>query len=178
MPYHLRDKKTLYTGTKLSLEIHHLDDENTGRKFKREIVVHPGAVVIVPMLDDKTVLLIKNYRYTVGRYLLEIPAGTLEKGEPPLNCAGRELQEETGYLAKKLKPIASFYASPGILTEKMHLFVAYDLTQTIQDLDESEDIEVVPTNWDDAIDMIRSGQIEDSKTIAALLMVDRFFKKP
>jgi ADP-ribose pyrophosphatase len=177
MPYDLKDKKTLYTGSKLTLEVHHLEDQDTGRRFKREVVVHPGAVVILPLLDAETVLLIKNYRYTVARYLLELPAGTLEPKEPPLNCAGRELQEETGYLAKKLTPMSSFYASPGILTEKMYIFVATDLVKTIQDLDESEEIQVVPVKWDQAIEMIQTGQIEDSKTIATLLMYHQFFRK-
>ena len=103
-----------------------------------------------------------------------MPAGTLEKNEDPINCAGRELLEETGYLARRLKPLPGFYASPGILTERMHVFAAYDLTHQGQALESDEEIEVLPTRLADAVEMIRVGQIQDAKTIAAVLAYDRF----
>lgn len=173
----LLDKQVLYDGEKVRLEVHHLRDEETDRRFKREVVVHPGAVLILPMLDAETVLLIKNYRYAVGRTLLELPAGTLEKGELPLDCAGRELQEETGYLAGKLAPLGTFYTSPGVLSEQMFAFVATDLEPTEQALQEGEDIEVLPTKFADAVRMIREGRIVDGKTVAALLWHERWGKK-
>jgi len=123
MSFNLIEKQVLYDGKKVRLELHHLQDDD-GHRLKKEVVVHPGAVVILPFLDATTILLIKNRRYTVGETLIELPAGTLEKGELPMNCAGRELQEETGFLANRIKPIGSFYASPGILTEKMYIFAA------------------------------------------------------
>ena len=129
---------------------------------------------VMGVLPDGKLLLIRNHRYSVGQKLIELPAGTLEKGEDPMNCAGRELLEETGYLAGRLTRMASFYASPGILTEKMHLFAAYDLTHQGQALEAGEEIEVLPTTLADAIEMIRAGQIEDSKTIAGVLMYERF----
>jgi ADP-ribose pyrophosphatase len=110
----------------------------------------------------------------VWQYLLELPAGTIDKKEPAIDCAGRELQEETGYLAGRLKLFGSFFASPGILTEKIHAFAAYDLEKTKASLEEGEDIEVIPTGFADALEMIRTAQIEDAKTIAALLMYDKF----
>jgi ADP-ribose pyrophosphatase len=110
----------------------------------------------------------------VGEVLLELPAGTLEPKEPPMNCAGRELLEETGYLAKRLKPLGSFYTSPGILTEKMHAFVAYDLQKKETALEEGEEIELYPTTLEQAMQMIKHGQIVDGKTIAVLLMYERF----
>jgi ADP-ribose pyrophosphatase len=179
MPYRLIDRQVLYNGKKMRLELHHLEDEDGQRTWK-EVVAHPGAVCIVPVLDEKAgqILLIRNRRVAVNQVLYELPAGTLEKGEPPLNCAGRELLEETGYLARRLKPIASFYTSPGILTEKMHAFAAYDLTSGAATLEIGEEIEVEPIALDAAIDMIRTGGIIDGKTIATLMIFDRFFRSP
>jgi ADP-ribose pyrophosphatase len=174
MRHRLIEKQVLYEGKRIRLEIHHLDDEETGKRLRREVVVHPGAVVILGFLDDGRLLLIRNRRYTIGQDLIELPAGTLEKGEDPMNCAGRELLEETGYLAGRIKPIGSFFASPGILTEKMHVFAAYDLRHQGQELDETEEIEVVPATLEQAIAMIRVGEIQDAKTIAAVLMYERF----
>jgi ADP-ribose pyrophosphatase len=175
MSYKLIEKQVLYTGKKVRLEVHHLESDE-GKRTKREVAVHPGAVVIVPMIDDNTVLLIRNKRYAVDQILLELPAGTLEPKEPPINCAGRELLEETGYLAKKLKPLASFYTSPGILSEKMHAFVAYDLQKKQAALEEGEEIELEPVPLGGAIQMIKNGEICDAKTIAALLMFERFHR--
>jgi ADP-ribose pyrophosphatase len=168
----LIDKQVLYDGKKVRLEVHHLEDDD-GNRVKKEIVVHPGAVVILPFLSPDRILLLRQYRYTVGKLLHELPAGTLEKGEPPMNCAGRELREETGYLPGKLKPIGSFYASPGILTEKMHAFAAYDLRKTQQALEPGEQLEVHEVPYDHALSMIDTGDIQDAKTIATLLMFDR-----
>ena len=106
----------------------------------------------------------------------ELPAGTLEPKEPPINCAGRELLEETGYLARRLKPLASFFTSPGILSEKMHAFVAYDLQKSNAALEEGEEIELLPTPLEEAIAMIKTGEILDGKTIATLLMFERFHR--
>ena len=108
----------------------------------------------------------------MGQILVELPAGTLEKGEIPMNCAGRELREETGYLAGKLKLIGSFFSSPGILSEKMHAFAAYDLRKSKQELDEGEELEVFETDFTEAVKMIRTGEIQDAKTIATLLMYE------
>ena len=171
------DKQVIYDGVKVRLELHHLEDEETGRKHKREVCVHTGAVVILPLVDPENILLIRNRRYAVGETLVELPAGTLEKNEEPMNCAGRELVEETGYLAGRLKPIGNFYTSPGILSEKMYAFAAYDLTRSKMALEEGEEIELAPASLDEALDMIRFGQIKDGKTIATLLMYDRFYRR-
>jgi ADP-ribose pyrophosphatase len=177
MSYKLVEKQVLYRGKKVTLELHHLDDEETGARHLREVVIHPGAVVVLGFLPDDQILLIRTKRYAVQQVLLELPAGTLEKNEDPINCAGRELLEETGYLATKLVPIGNFFTSPGILSEKMYAYAAYDLHQRKQALEEGEDIEVVPTKFDDAIGMIHGGEIHDGKTIAALLMYERFHRK-
>jgi ADP-ribose pyrophosphatase len=173
MSYQLIEKQLIYTGKKIRLEIHHLESERA-KRIQKEVVVHPGAVVVLPFLDEKTIVMIRNRRYAVAQVLVELPAGTLDKGEAPMNCAGRELLEETGYLATRLKPIGNFYSSPGILSEKMYAFAAYDLEKAKGELEEGEEIEVVPTSFLEAIEMIRSGQIQDGKTIATLLMYERF----
>ena len=178
MPSSLREKQLIFAGKKVRLEVHHLIDEESGSKHAREVVVHPGAVVILPMLDDETILLIRTRRYAIHETILELPAGTLEKGEAPMNCAGRELLEETGYLATKLVHLSSFYSSPGILSEKLHAFAATGLEKQEQSLEEGEEIEVEPTPLADAIEMIRDGLIVDGKTIATLLMYERFHAKP
>lgn len=145
-----------------------------GQAHRRDVVVHPGAVVIVPLLDDSTVLLIRNARVAVGETLWELPAGTLEPPEPPETCAGRELLEETGYRAAEVSRLTSFYTSPGICTERMYAFVARGLTHEGQQLEASEFIEVHPTPLDDAMAMVRDERIRDGKTVAALLYFQAF----
>ena len=163
----------LYRGRKVTLEIRrlHLPD---GRVVERECVVHPGAVAIVPFVDPETVCLIRNHRFAVGRELYEVPAGTLEPGEPPAACAARELEEETGYRAGRLEPLCRFYSSPGVLTELMHVFVAHDLEQVGQRLEPGEQVQLAPTPWAEALAMVRDGRIVDGKTVAALLYCHAF----
>ena len=135
-----------------------------------------GAVCVLPFLNDDEIILIRTKRYAVGQILIELPAGTLERNEDPINCAGRELLEETGYLASRLQPIGNFFTSPGVLSEKMYAYAAYDLEKQKQALEEGEDIELMTATLDEAIAMIAHGQIQDGKTIATLLLYDRFMR--
>ena len=153
----------------------------SGKVHTREVVLHPGAVIILPVIDDDHIVMIRNQRHTVFEELLELPAGTLERdarGNPenPALCAARELTEETGYTARTITPFGWFYTSPGILTEKMFLFAAYDLEKTRQSLEADEDIEVRFHQWEEVLQMIQFGQIQDAKTVAAVLMYDRFVR--
>ena len=183
MSYTMLEKSTLYDGSIIRLELQRFKDDLTDKQIKREVVVHPGSAVILPFATggqspsrSDTILLIKNLRHSINKILIELPAGTLEKNEAPMNCAGRELQEETGYLAQKLTPIGHFFPSPGILTERMYAFAAYDLQKTVDSPDAGEVIELLPTRYIDAIEMIKRGEIEDAKTIATLLMYALMFK--
>lgn len=145
-----------------------------GTPHQYDIIVHPGAAVILPVLDDGRLVLIRNYRVAVGEDLLELPAGTLEPGEAPATCVVRELAEETGYRAGQVTPLVSFYSSPGILTERMHTFVATQLTPGPTELDAGEEIEVTTMTLAEALAAVRAGRITDGKTILALLYYERF----
>jgi ADP-ribose pyrophosphatase len=146
----------------------------SGGTKKKEVVLHPGAVLILPVLDDGRIVFVRNLRHTVGQTLLELPAGTLERDEAgnvedPLLCAGRELTEETGYRAAKLESLGWFYTSPGILTEKMYVFLATGLTAGAQELDDSEQIEVATMTPDQVREQIVENLLVDAKSIATLL---------
>lgn len=140
-----------------------------GQRRSKDVIRHPGAVVVLPVLDDGRICLIRNCRITVGETLWEAPAGTLDPPESPANCAARELQEETGYLAGRMDSLGWFYLSPGIIDERMHLFIAAELTAGKANRMADEQIENAVVTYDDALAMIRDGTIHDAKTIVALL---------
>ena len=139
-----------------------------GTRVARDVVVHPGAVVVLPILDEQWMVMIRNYRYTVERELWELPAGTREPDEAPVETARRELEEEAGYRAGEIKPFAEFYTTPGICTELMHAFLATDLTWVGQRLQGSEQIAVEKVEVSTARHMLARGELVDGKTIAVL----------
>jgi ADP-ribose pyrophosphatase len=136
----------------------------------REVVRHPGAAAMVPLLDNGNVVLVKQHRHAVNDYLWEIPAGTLEPHEEPVTCARRELIEETGYEAKNLDKLMEILPAPGYTDEHIHIFLATGLTLTEQRLEDDEILTVQPTPFDKAIEMIETGEIHDAKTIVGLLL--------
>lgn len=138
--------------------------------YQREVVHHHGSAVILPIFDDGTVTLVRQYRHPAVRYLLEAPAGTLAEGERPEDGAARELQEELGLVAARMEKLSEFFVSPGFCEEKMWVFLATDLTQGPQRLEEDEILEVVRLPIDEALEMITSGEIQDAKTIIALML--------
>lgn len=144
-------------------------------EYQREIISHQGSAVIIPVFADQTVALVKQYRHAAGKYLWEIPAGSLEKGEEAMEGARRELEEEIGVTAKKIEKLCEFYVSPGFLSEKMFLFLATDLTETKQNLEADELIEVERFTFPQAFESIREEGIEDAKTIIGLIMAGRRF---
>tara|TARA_B100000745_G_scaffold136156_1_gene88969 strand:+ start:391 stop:903 length:513 start_codon:yes stop_codon:yes gene_type:complete len=160
-------KKRIYDGKIVQLDTYNLTIE--GRKVRREIIKHPGAAAILAFDEKGKIILVRQHRFPLG-YILEIPAGTLEKGESPKRCALREIQEETGYKAKKMTHLITYYPSVGYNTEEIHCFVASGLTQVKKKLDTDEFITVKKMELPRLIKMIKSGKIIDSKTICAVMV--------
>jgi ADP-ribose pyrophosphatase len=138
--------------------------------YKRDVVHHPGSAVILPVFADDTVGLVCQYRHPAVRYLLEAPAGTLDKGESPEQGAARELEEELGLVAGNLEQLTEFFVSPGFCEEKMWLYLATELSETKQRLEKDEIIEVVRIPFSEALEMITDGEIQDAKTIIGLML--------
>ncbi|MDO7905138.1 NUDIX hydrolase [Paenibacillus sp. JX-17] len=165
------DEQTLSTepifqGKVLNLQVDTVRLPN-GSTSKREIIKHPGAVAVIALHAGK-LLVVDQYRQAMGRCEVEIPAGKLEPGEDPMEAAGRELQEETGYTAVSLQHLQSFYTSPGFADELIHLYVAEELTAGEMKLDEDEFLEMQEVTLDEAYAMIRDGRIADAKTVMAV----------
>ena len=167
-------KRTLaFTGRRFRVE--RLDvPAADGSTHTYDIVVHSGAAVVLPLLADGRVVLIRNERPAVEAELLELPAGTLDPPEPAIECARRELTEETGYRAGRLEPLVSFYSTPGICNEHMHAFVATELTPGETEHEPTERIRVTPMEYADALRAIGDGRIVDAKTMVTLLYYDRY----
>ena len=138
--------------------------------YQREVVHHHGSAVILPVFDDGTVALVRQYRHPAVRYLLEAPAGSLDDGERPEDGAARELQEELGLTAGRLEKLSEFFVSPGFCEEKMWVFLATELTKGAQNPEEDELLDVVRLPIDEALEMISSSEIQDAKTIIALML--------
>lgn len=138
--------------------------------YQREVVHHHGSAVILPVFDDGTVALVRQYRHPAVRYLLEAPAGTLDEGEQPHEGAARELQEELGLIAGRMEKLSEFFVSPGFCEEKMWVFLATELTEGKQQPEEDEVLEIVRLPIDEALEMISSNEIQDAKTIIALML--------
>jgi ADP-ribose pyrophosphatase len=144
-----------------------------GVPHAREVILHPGAVVILPLLSPERVVMVRNHRLAVNETLLELPAGTLEPGEEPAATAARELEEETGYRAQSLQFVQAFWMSPGILQERMHFFVARGLSPGTMNLDAGEQLEPLVLPWDEVLRLVDAGGIQDAKTLVGLLWYDR-----
>ncbi|MEO6052063.1 MAG: NUDIX hydrolase [Pyrinomonadaceae bacterium] len=165
--------ENIYKGRIFGVRIDEIREGNL--EYKREIIVHNGSAVIVPVFADNTVAVVRQYRHAAGKYLLEIPAGSLDGDELPETGAARELEEEIGVTAGKIEKIAECYVSPGFLTEKMYVFLATEFTETGQNLEEDELIEVERLTFPQAFDLIRNGGIEDAKTMVGLMLAGARF---
>ena len=158
----------IYKGKIFEVRLDRVSED--GKEYERAVVSHPGSAVIVPVFDNGTVALVRQYRHPARESLLELPAGSLEQGEDPHTGALRELEEEIGVIADNVELIAEFYVSPGFLSEKMYVYLATGLTGTAQNLDEDENIEIVRVPLSGAVEMALSGKIQDAKTIAGILI--------
>lgn len=159
----------VYEGKRINLERMIVRTPN-GRETVREVVRHPGAVVILPITEDGKVAFVRNVRVAVDQALLELPAGTLEPPEQPADCAARELIEETGYRAGRIEPLGRFYTGPGFCDEDMHAFVATGLVAGDAAPEAGEQIVVELIDYQDALAMCTDGRLRDGKSIAVLLM--------
>lgn len=163
----LLDKRTVFKGRIVNLRVDtvRLPD---GRRSEREVVEHKGAVAILALGNDLNVVMVKQYRHAIGRVIYEIPAGTLEDGEDPLDCAKREFEEETGLRGYSWEPILSYFSAPGFCNEELHLFAVEGFSQGNMRLDGDEFLEVVRVPLEDALNMIYKGEIVDGKSIIAI----------
>lgn len=160
--------KEIYNGRIINLTLDTIREDPV--TYQREVIQHNGSAVMIPLFADNTVALVRQYRHAARKYLLELPAGSLEKDENPETGAHRELEEEIGVTAEKLEKISEFYVSPGFLSEKMYVFLATGLKEVGQKLEEDELLNVEKMPLAEACDLILQGQIEDAKTIIGLTL--------
>jgi len=173
MPYETLHTETLYHGRAFNVRRDEIRLPD-GKTARLEIVDHVGAVTLVPVDDQNRVWFVRQYRHPAGEVLLELPAGMIELGEAPLECARREIREETGMAAGRIEPVGEFYLAPGYSTEFMHVFLARDLRPDPLPGDADEFISVEPIPLEVVLQMIENGKIHDAKTLAALMLAKRY----
>jgi len=165
-PYSVLKHKEIYNGRALNLSMDRVKLPD-GHVIDREIIYHNGSAVMIPVLAPDCLILIRQFRYSAGGYIWEFPAGSVDEGETPLACAKRELVEEIGYSAKTWKRLRTFYPTPGVSTEVMHLFLAKNLKEAVAKPEFDEFIEVRKFRLNEVERMIKTGTINDGKTILA-----------
>ncbi|MBI4833878.1 MAG: NUDIX hydrolase [Planctomycetes bacterium] len=168
MKYAIKTERDIYKGSLFSLRQAVIS--YNGKSFKRENVVHPGAVVIITQTNDGKIILVKQFRYSARQELWELPAGTLGKGEKPLDCAKRELAEETGFKAESFRKLSRFYPCPGYSSEILHLYLAKKLSPTYAVPDEDENIKTGIFSRAQIENLLKKGKIVDAKTIIGLML--------
>jgi ADP-ribose pyrophosphatase len=172
LTFTLIDSKRIFSGSVFDVDRDRLLDRN-GTELVREVVRHPGGAGGLPLFEDGRVSLVRQYRHPARTEILEIPAGRMEIGESPADCAAREIEDEIGFRPGRVEKLAEFYSTPGFCQEKLFVYLATELRMTEQRLDHDEDVRVVTLPLDEAVRMAESGEIEDSKTIIALLVAQR-----
>jgi len=171
----INHRRTIHKGKVYELVSENITLEN-GVTTDTEFVHHPGATAIVPMLDETQIILINQYRHALRKFIWEIPAGTLKPSETAITCARRELIEETGYSARKFKQLAEITPVPGYSDERIYIYLATDLEPAGQSLDSDEILNVHTLRFEEALNMIRKGEIQDSKTISGLFLAYNWLK--
>jgi len=177
-PAEMLETRQLYSGKIISLNRDTVRLPN-GTTAEMDIARHPGASAVVPfmsgpLVDEPQILLLRQYRYAAGGYLYEVPAGRLDEGETPIECAARELKEETGCTADHIEPMTSILTTPGFTDEVIHLFMAAGLTHGEHNREEDEFVDLVIMRLSEALERISNGEITDSKTVLALLFAAGF----
>ena len=168
MNYKLLKSKILYKGKVFNHQVDEIE-YTSGNIGIREIAIHPGGAVVIPVKNDGKIILVKQFRYPLQKTLIELPAGKLDKNEDPLICATRELEEETGYKAKDVKKLGQIYTAPGYCTEILHIYLAKRLTPGNHNREEGElGMEILEYSLPEIEEMISSGEITDAKTIAGI----------
>jgi len=176
MAYKILKSETVFQGRAFRVQHDEVLRPN-GNSTSIDTVVHIGAVAMVPVNAEGKVLLVRQYRHAARKALLELPAGTLEEGEPPEDCAQRELREEAGVAPGKLTKLAEFFLAPGYSTERMHIYLATDLRPESLPGDEDEALELETLSMEQAFVGVRSGEIEDAKTILGLFLAREYLKE-
>ncbi|MEW6213359.1 MAG: NUDIX hydrolase [Acidobacteriota bacterium] len=169
MSHELVKRDFIYRGKILDLSISRFQSAAKG-EVQLEIVHHNGGVAILPLFDDGTIALVRQWRYPAGRYSIEVAAGRIEPGQTAEQTAARELEEEVGYRAREFQKLTDFLVAPGYCEERIYVYVAKGLEKSAQNLDDDEEIEVIRMTMEESLDMVRSGEIDDAKTMITLLM--------
>ena len=169
MPRQLLDSQEIFTGAVFSVTRDRVLDDS-GLEITRDVVQHRGGAGGVPLFADGRIALVRQYRHPARRELLEIPAGKLDHHETPENCAAREIEEELGVRVGHVEKLAEFYSTPGFCAEKLYVYLATELTPAVQKLDHDEVVEIVYLSLEEAWQLVARGEIEDAKTIIALML--------
>ena len=170
------ESKIVYEGMIVNVRRDTAELQN-GARVPREVVEHPGGVGIVPVTHDNRILMVRQYRYPMEEELLEIPAGKLDGGESPLECAIRELSEETGCTAGEFVDLGAIYPSPGFCRETLFLYLALDMKEGEMHLDEGEFLSVEAVGIEELVEMIMRGEIPDAKTVIGVMKAERYLNK-
>jgi ADP-ribose pyrophosphatase len=170
------DSTLIYDGSFISLKVDKVLLPN-GNISQRAIVLHSGAAVVVPVDDENNVIFVKQFRKPIEKVIIELPAGKLDKDENPLECAKRELEEETGYKASELIKLTEIYTTPGFSNEVIHVYLATGLFKGEVHTDADEFVEVLKIKMNDAILMVKKGEIRDAKTIIGLLLANMYLQE-